>query len=182
MNGQMIKREKITGSRRISNYIWVVILTLGGLGFFLSGISSYIKVNLIPFTDSTQLVFIPQGILLTFYGTVALLISTYIVLTIFWDIGGGYNEFNKTDQLIRIVRKGFPGKDREIFLVYPLDIVKNIAIEIKDGLNPRRMIYLCTTDDRRIPLTEVGEPMPLALLEEKATQLADFLETTVEQD
>jgi hypothetical protein len=44
------------------------------------------------------------------------------------------------------------------------------------------MIYLCTTDDRRIPLTEVGEPMPLALLEEKATQLADFLETTVEQD
>ena len=83
MNDQMIKREKITGSRRISNYIWVVILTLGGLGFFLSGISSYIKVNLIPFTDSTQLVFIPQGILLTFYGTVALLISTYIVLTIF---------------------------------------------------------------------------------------------------
>ena len=66
MNTEFIKREKITGARRISNYIWVLILTLGGLGFLLSGISSYIKVNLVPFTDSTQLVFIPQGILLSF--------------------------------------------------------------------------------------------------------------------
>ena len=181
MNVEMIKRESITGSRRISNYAWVLILTIGGLGFLLSGISSYLHINLLPFTDSTELVFIPQGILLTFYGTVALLISLYIVLTIFWDIGGGYNEFNKTDQLVRIVRKGFPGKDREIFLVYPMEIVKAVAIEIKESINPRRMIYLCTKDDRRIPLTEVGEPMALNLIEEKATQLADFLEVNVEQ-
>ena len=42
MNVEMIKRESITGSRRISNYAWVLILTIGGLGFLLSGISSYL--------------------------------------------------------------------------------------------------------------------------------------------
>ena len=100
-----INKDIIKGSRRTSNYIWVIILYLGGLGFFLAGLSSYFQKNLIPFTDVSDLIFIPQGILLLFYGTLAVLVSTFILLTVIWDVGGGYNEYNKRDQLVRIVRK-----------------------------------------------------------------------------
>ena len=73
-----INKDFIKGSRRISNYFWIVLLYTGGLGFFLAGLSSYFKKNLIPFTDVSDLIFIPQGILLLFYGTLAILVSTFI--------------------------------------------------------------------------------------------------------
>ena len=85
MNNQetfAINKDTIKGSRRNSNYFWIVILYTGGLGFFLAGLSSYFKRNLIPFTDVSDLIFIPQGILLLFYGTVAILVSTFILLTV----------------------------------------------------------------------------------------------------
>jgi hypothetical protein len=174
-----IIKDNIKGSRRTSNYIWVILLYMGGLGFFLAGISSYFKKNLIPFTDVSDLVFIPQGILLLFYGTLAVLVSTFILLTVIWDIGGGYNEYNKGDQLVRIVRKGFPGKNRQIFLVYPFADIKSIELEVTEGLNPKRVVYLCTKDERRIPLTPVQEPLELSLIEKQATKLAKFLDVNL---
>jgi hypothetical protein len=174
-----INKDIIKGSRRTSNYIWIIILYTGGIGFFLAGLSSYFRRNLIPFTDVSDLIFIPQGILLLFYGTLATLISTFILLTVFWDVGGGYNEYNKQDELVRIVRKGFPGNNREIFLVYPFEDIKAIELEVTEGLNPKRIIYLCTKDERRIPLTPVQEPLELSLIEKQATNLAKFLEVNL---
>jgi hypothetical protein len=174
-----INKDIIKGSRRISNYISIVLLYIGGLGFFLAGLSSYFQKNLIPFTDVSNLIFIPQGVLLIFYGTLAVLVSTFILLTVIWDIGGGYNEYNKRDQLVRIVRKGFPGKNREIFLVYPFEDIKTIELEVTEGLNPKRIVYLCTKDERRIPLTPVQEPLELSLIEKQATSLAKFLDVNL---
>ena len=57
-----IRQDKIVGSRRFSNYFWSFFLLTGGLGFLLAGISSYFKVNLLPFANPTELVFIPQGL------------------------------------------------------------------------------------------------------------------------
>ena len=111
-----IRRDEIMGSRRFSNYFWSFILFLGGIGFLLAGISSYFKINLLPFTNSTELVFIPQGLVMMFYGTLSFGISVYIVATVLLDIGGGYNEYNRIENLVKIVRKGFPGKNREILL------------------------------------------------------------------
>merc|ERR1712115_117722 len=85
-------------------------LFLGGIGFLLAGISSYLKINLLPFTNSTELVFIPQGLVMMFYGTLSFGISVYIITTVLLDIGGGYNEYNRIENLVKIVRKGFPGK------------------------------------------------------------------------
>jgi hypothetical protein len=172
---ETINKDIIKGSRRTSNYIWIMLLYIGGLGFFLAGLSSYFQRNLIPFTDVSNLIFIPQGILMLFYGTLSVLISTFILLTVIWDVGGGYNEYNQPDQLVRIVRKGFPGKNREIFLVYPFEDIKTIELEVTEGLNPKRVVYLCTKDERRIPLTPVQEPLKLALIEKQATNLAKFL-------
>jgi len=175
-----IRQDKITGSRRFSNYFWSFFLFVGGLGFLLAGISSYFKINLLPFANPTELVFIPQGLVMMFYGTLSLGFSIYISATILLDIGGGYNEYNKIEQLIKIIRKGFPGKNREILLTYPLTNVRAIGIKITEGLNPTRSIYLCLKDERTIPLTPVQEPVAISTLEEEAADLAKFLDLKLE--
>ena len=175
-----IRRDEIIGSRRFSNYFWSVVLFLGGIGFLLAGISSYLKINLLPFTNSTELVFIPQGLVMMFYGTLSFGISIYITTTVLLDIGGGYNEYNRIENLVKIVRKGFPGKNREILLTYPFSNIKYIGIKITEGLNPTRSIYLCLKDDRKIPLTPVQEPTSISNLEEEAASLAKFLNLKLE--
>ena len=146
----------------------------------MAGISSYLKINLLPFTNSTELVFIPQGLVMMFYGTLSFGISIYIGITVFLDIGGGYNEYNRIENLVKIVRKGFPGRNREILLTYPFSNIKYIGIKITEGLNPTRSIYLCLKDDRKIPLTPVQEPTSISNLEEEAASLAKFLNLKLE--
>jgi len=175
-----IRQDRIIGSRRFSNYFWSFFLFVGGLGFLLAGLSSYFKTNLLFFTDTTELVFIPQGVVMMFYGTLSLSFSVYIIATILLDIGSGYNEYNKLEKLVKIVRKGFPGKNREILLTYPLSNVRAIGIKITEGLNPTRSIYLCLKDERNIPLTPVQEPTAISNLEEEAADLAKFLDLTLE--
>jgi|SRR6478672_11865351 len=176
----LVKRDIVLGSKRLSNYFWALLLMGGGLSFLLAGFSSYLKVNLLPFANPTELVFIPQGIVMTFYGVVALCLSLYIGLTIIWDVGGGYNEFNKKDALVRIARNGFPGKNRQILLVYSFKNIKSIQLSVQDGLNPKRVIYLNTKDQRQIPLSQVEQPPSLLELETKASELASFLEVNLE--
>jgi hypothetical protein len=175
-----IRQDKIIGSRRISNYFWTFVLFLGGISFLLAGLSSYLKINLLPFTNTSELVFIPQGVVMMFYGTLSLSISIYTLLTVVWDIGSGYNEYNKIENLVKIVRKGFPGKNREILLTYPLNNIRAIGIKISEGLNPKRIIYLCLKDERKIPLTPVEQPSTISDLEENAADLAKFLELKLE--
>jgi hypothetical protein len=175
-----IRQDKIVGSRRFSNYFWSFFLFLGGIGFLLAGISSYLKINLLPFANPTELVFIPQGLVMMFYGTLSFGISMYIIITVLLDIGSGYNEYNRVENLVKIVRKGFPGKNREILLTYPLLNIRAIGIKITEGLNPTRSIYLCLKDERKIPLTPVQEPTSISNLEEEAASLAKFLDLKLE--
>jgi len=175
-----IRQDKIVGSRRFSNYFWSLFLFIGGLAFLLAGLSSYFKINFLPFTNPTELVFIPQGLVMIFYGTLSIGLSLYITLTLILDIGSGYNEYNQTEKLVKIVRRGFPGKNREIFLTYSLSNIKSIGIKITEGLNPTRSIYLCLKDERNIPLTPVQEPTSISNLEEEAADLAKFLNLKLE--
>ena len=175
-----IRQDYIIGSRRFSNYFWTFFLFIGGLSFLLAGLSSYFKLNLLPFTNTSELAFIPQGIVMMFYGTLSLSISIYTLLTVIWDIGSGYNEYNKLENLVKIVRRGFPGKNREILLTYPLNNIRAIGIKISEGLNPKRIIYLCLKDERKIPLTQVEQPSTISNLEESAANLAKFLDLKLE--
>jgi len=175
-----IRRDEIVGSRRFSNYFWSFFLFLGGIGFLLAGISSYLKINLLPFANPTELVFIPQGLVMMFYGTLSFGISVYIVITVLLDIGSGYKEYNRIEKLVKIVRKGFPGKNREILLTYSVSNIRAIGIKITEGLNPTRSIYLCLKDERKIPLTPVQEPTSISNLEEEASSLAKFLDLKLE--
>jgi Ycf4 len=175
-----IRQDIIVGSRRFSNYFWSFFLFFGGLGFLLAGISSYFKINLLPFANPTELVFIPQGLVMMFYGTLSVGISIYIMITVLLDVGSGYNEYNKIESLVKIVRRGFPGRNREILLTYPLSNVRSIGIKITEGLNPTRSIYLCLKDERNIPLSPIQEPTAISKLEEEASDLAKFLDLKLE--
>ena len=180
MSNNLLKRDVIVGSRRFSNFLLAFVLFFGGLGFLLTGISSYFQKNLLFFINSLELAFLPQGLVMTFYVVVAISLSIYISLTIFWDVGSGYNEFDKQNELVRIVRRGFPGKNRQILLVYAFKNIKSIKLNIQDGINPKRIIYLCTKDQREIPLTPVEQPRSLEVLENEASELARFLNINLE--
>lgn len=173
-------KQQITGSRTVSSFFILFLLLIGGTGFFLSGLSSYLNVNLIKFTNTENIKFIPQGITLLFYGTAALGISIYITLTLIWNIGSGYNEFSKIDRTVRIVRLGFPGKNRRVFLSYEFQNIRNIKFLIKQGLNPRNNIILVLKDKREIPLFPAQFFINPLELEKKAVELANFLNLPLE--
>lgn len=176
-----VLRRDILGARRPSNYFWAGVTAIGGVGFFLAGLSSFLHTNLLPFSDlPAQLVFIPQGIAMGFYGTAAILLCTYLCLIISWDVGGGFNEFDKTTSEARIFRKGFPGKNRTIDIRYPLKDLLAVRAEISEGLNPKRALYLKVKGKGDIPMTRVGQPISLSELENQGAELARFLQVPLE--
>ena len=206
----LIRRYMIIGERRISNYWWAFIISLGSIGFLLAGISSYLSSFFIPdnievaaFTTGKSLIesindqkeniflinsnlmnvkvpFFPQGLLMSFYGSLGILLSLYWWFLIFWNVGAGFNEFNKKDGFIRVFRWGYPGKNRKIDLSYSLKDVEAIKVELKQGLDPQRTIYLRLKGSREIPLTGIGQPLTLKDIEKQASELANFLQVSLE--
>lgn len=126
-------REKIEESDKIIKYIINSTMFLGSIGFLLTGLSSYVKINIIPFLDSSQIIFFPQGITMCFYGSLGLILSMNQFFITFFKVGEGFNEFDKKKDTIRIFRKGFPGRNADIDIKYSLkDIVRyKFCIEIK---------------------------------------------------
>lgn len=148
---ELIRRYIVVGSRRFSNYWWASVILLGGFGFLLTGISSYLSFNLLPFINEKNILFFPQGLVMCFYGILGLIFSCYLWLTIFWGVGGGFNEFNKKQGIVRIFRWGFPGKNRRIDLSYDIKDIEAIRVEIKEGLNPRRILYIRVKGNTTVP-------------------------------
>nr|YP_005089822.1 photosystem I assembly protein Ycf4 [Dunaliella salina]ACS95085.1 photosystem I assembly protein Ycf4 [Dunaliella salina] len=184
----LIRRYIIIGERRISNYWWAFIVLLGSSGFLLSGICSYnynagnssgILFNLLPFLDFKDIAFFPQGLLMSFYGGLGFLLSFYWWFLIFWNVGGGFNEFNKKEGFIRIFRWGYPGKNRRIDFTYPLKDLEAIKVELKQGLDPQRTIFLKLKGKKEIPITGIGEPLTLKEIEKQASELANFLDVSI---
>lgn len=173
-------RSEIQGSRQLNNIFWAVAVTIGGLGFFLKGLSSFFQLNLLSPTNSIPLSFLPQGITLLFYGTVGISLGIFLWLTVWWDVGSGYNEYNKEAQKIILFRKGFPGKNRELYLTVNFDELKSIKMFIRDGINPQRKLYLCLKDNRQIPLNGKDQPTALNKIETEALKLAKFLNLYLE--
>lgn len=175
-----IRIDKVIGSRRFSNYWWATSILIGGLGFFITGLSSYLNIQLLPTLNSYIVLFLPQGAVMTFYGTIAIVVSIFLWLTIIWNIGGGYNKFDNNKGIITIFRLGFPGKNRNLELFYKINEVQAIKVNIKEGLNPKREIYLKIKDRREIPLTRIGQPLMISEIEEQASSLAQFLGVILE--
>jgi hypothetical protein len=175
-----IRRYNVVGSRCFSNFFWAFTLGTGGIYFGLTGISSHLGYDILPFIHSNNIVFFPQGLVMCFYGGLAFVLSGYLWLTIFWQVGGGFNEFNKKTNTFRVFRWGFPGKDRRIDLLYLLSDIEGVRLEIVDGLNPKRGIFIRLKEKKEIPLTRVGQPIPIEELEKQASELAIFLQVALD--
>lgn len=177
---QTILKQDVLGSRRFSNFLWAVVVTIGGVGFLLAGLSSFLKKNLLLVSDTSQLQFIPQGVALSFYGVAGSLLAIYLWLLVTWNVGGGYNEFNKETGKVTIFRSGYPGKNRRVEVEIPIADVQSVRAELREGLSPKRSLYLRSKKRRDVPLTRVGEPIALSTLENQGAELARFLEVPLE--
>lgn len=197
-----IRRYFIVGERRLSNYWWATVICVASFGFLLTGISSYLNTLsdssqfnetntsisnlsvfqffLTNFQSSGNIHFFPQGLLMCFYGSLGFLLSIYWWFLIFWNVGGGFNEFNKQENFIRIFRWGYPGKNRKIDLYYTLKDVESIRVEIQQGLDSQRTIFLKLKGNREIPITGIGQPLTLKEIEKQASELANFLQVSLE--
>nr|YP_009556511.1 photosystem I assembly protein Ycf4 [Rhabdodendron amazonicum]QBC72544.1 photosystem I assembly protein Ycf4 [Rhabdodendron amazonicum]QBE88164.1 photosystem I assembly protein Ycf4 [Rhabdodendron amazonicum] len=172
--------ELITGSRKTSNFCWAFILFLGSLGFLLVGTSSYLGRNLISLFPSQQILFFPQGIVMSFYGIAGLFFSSYLCSTISWNVGSGYDQFDRKEGIACIFRWGFPGKNRRIFLRFLIKDIQSIRIELKEGIYTRRVLYLEIRGQGSIPLTRTDENLTPREIEQKAAELASFLRVPIE--
>ncbi len=180
-NDDQIYRQMIVGARRASNYLWASVVTIGAVGFFLASLSSYTQTNFLgPISDGTKILFQPNGLVMGLYGSAGILLATYLWLTILWDLGGGYNEFNQKTDKFKIFRWGFPGKNREVSLEADLKDVQAVKVVLQEGINPKRSLYVRVKGMRDIPLTRVGQPISLAQLEDQAAALVRFLGVPLE--
>lgn len=174
LDSKLIRRYIIVGERRLSNYWWASVILLGALGFLVTGISSYLNIS------GNNILFFPQGLLMSFYGSLGFLLSFYWWFLIFWNVGSGFNEFNKKDGFIRVFRWGYPGKNRRIDFYYDLPDVEAIKVELNQGLDSQRTIYLKLKGKREIPITGIGQPLTLKEIEKQASELANFLQVSLE--
>lgn len=231
-NTLAVRRYFITGSQRFSNYLWASFVSLGGAGFLTSGFMSFLERGLVSQHDTSSssaaanevvgtftagvtqpIAFFPQGLVMCFYGSLGLFFGFYLWCTIFWKVGNGFNEFNKTSGVIRIFRWGLPGKNRRIDFSYKLSEVEGLRVELKEGVNPRRTIFLQIREKAvqpihagakaagnfnggskgqgegrgqknsiNIPLTRIGQPIALQDIEDEASELAQFLQVSLETE
>nr|QHD45164.1 photosystem I assembly protein Ycf4 [Codium fragile] len=170
-----IRRYKVEGTRKLSNYFWAIFIGIGSSFFFLIGLVSSNSNSII----SNNISFFPQGIIMSFYGLIGILFSLYLWLTILWSIGSGFNEFNRKKKMIRIFRWGFPGKNRRINLYYKFEEIKAIKLEKKIGLNTIQSLYLQIINKKEIPLFKLGYSATYELLEKQAADLAKFLNVSL---
>jgi hypothetical protein len=174
-----VLRYDIIGSRRFSNYCFAVIVAIGASGFLLAGISSFLKINLLPFSDPLALEFVPQGLALSFYGVAGTLLELYLLYVMVIDYGSGYNEFDRTSGKVTIFRRG-RSKSKNLEFIYKIADVQAIRVEIRNGLSPKRSLYLRVKGKGDLPLSEVGQPISLTVLEDRAAEIAKFLAVPLE--
>lgn len=130
---QNLLREDVQEPNKRAKYLLNLIIFLGGSGFLITGISSYLGYNLISFLDATQIIFFPQGITMCFYGTIGIILSINQTIILAYQVGEGYNEFDKLKNEMKIFRKGFPGKNSDINIIYSLnEILCNYYLQKKE--------------------------------------------------
>jgi hypothetical protein len=161
----------------LSNYLVAAAVSIGGVGFLLASLSSFLGRDLLPLGHPAALIFVPQGLVMGLYSLAAALLAAYLWFVIGVDVGAGSNRFDKTAGLVTITRRGFR---KAISVEIPLKDIKAVKVEVKDGFNARRRVSLRVQGRRDMPLTRVGEPLPLAQLEQDGAELARFLGVNLE--
>jgi uncharacterized membrane protein YdbT with pleckstrin-like domain len=169
--------QPVLGSRRLSNVLVAAAVSLGGVGFLLTSASSRFGRDLLPVGHPADLVWVPQGLVMGLYGLAAVLLAAYLWTVIAIDVGSGSNRFDRAAGEALISRQGFR---QRIEVAIPLRDIQAVKVEIREGLSPQRRLALRVQGRRELPLSRVGEPIPLAELELAGARLARFLGVPLE--
>ena len=172
-----VMAQSVLGSRRLSNLLVASAVSLGGVGFLLTSASSRLGRNLLPIGHPADLTWVPQGLVMGLYGLAACMLAAYLWTVIFIDVGAGINRFDRSNGKASIQRRGFR---RMVEVEIPLREIQAVKVDVRDGLSPQRRLALRLQGRRDLPLTRVGEPMPLADLERSGAELARFLGVPLE--
>ena len=70
-----VLEQPVLGSRRLSNFLVASAVTIGGVGFLLASLSSYLGRDLLPLGHPAALVFVPQGLVMGLYSLAAALLQ-----------------------------------------------------------------------------------------------------------
>nr|YP_009769604.1 photosystem I assembly protein Ycf4 [Huangtcia renifolia]QIT00306.1 photosystem I assembly protein Ycf4 [Huangtcia renifolia] len=180
-------------SREPCYYFWGLISLLGSLAWFSVGLFSYLGMGFIVFSEEIlndfpflpeffYLPFIPQGATMGLYGIGGLFCSLYLWCIIFWDVGGGYDMFDKKEKKVEFVRWGFPN---DITLEIPMKEILSLRIATHkktDFFNRTlryEILYLETENNGIIPLTRLEDDLFPIEIASKAFEISRFLDVPV---
>ena len=63
-----VMEQTVLGSRRLSNLLVALAVSIGGIGFLLASASSRFGRDLLPIGHPAELVWVPQGLVMGLYG------------------------------------------------------------------------------------------------------------------
>jgi uncharacterized membrane protein YdbT with pleckstrin-like domain len=173
----LVLEQKIKGSRKVSNYLVASMLSIGGVGFLLASFSSYFGRDFLPLGNPSTLIFVPQGLVMGLYGVAAFLLAIYFWRLINIDYGSGVNRFDKNKGVLSLSRRGL---FKNIEIEIPIDEIKAVKLEVREGFNPLRRVSLRIKGRKDLPISRVGSPQPLLDLENEGAEIARFLEVNLE--
>ena len=173
----LVLEQKIKGSRKVSNYLVASSISIGGVGFLLASFSSYFGRDFLPLGSPSTLIFVPQGLVMGLYGIAAFLVALYFWRLISVDYGSGVNRFDKNKDVLFLSRRGL---FKNIEIEVPLNEIKAVKLDVREGFNPRRRVSLRIKGRKDLPISRVGSPKPLLDLENEGAEIARFLEVNLE--
>ena len=173
----LVLEQEIKGSRKVSNYFVASSISIGGLGFMLASFSSYFGRDFLPLGNPSTLIFVPQGLVMGLYGVAAFFVAIYFWRLIGVDYGSGFNRFDKNKGFLFLSRRGL---FKNIEIEIPLNEIKAVKLDIREGFNPRRRVSLRIKGRKDLPISRVGAPKPLLDLENEGAEIARFLEVNLE--
>ena len=180
----ILNMKQLVGPKHLYNYLFRRILFVGGIGFLLTGISSWNKINLLPFIHFESIQFFPQGFIICFYGILGLSLRLYLFFRRFWSVGSGFNYYDKEKEIVHIFRWGFPGKNRRLELFYSFSEIETVRLETENRFrNPSMFnIYLTLQGKRKILIVQSNmEEISPQEIELCAANLARFLQIPLER-
>jgi hypothetical protein len=170
----------IQGARNWANIFLATLLSLGSLGFLSTGIISYLKDYKLDLIDLNTLPFIPQGLVMCFYGIAGIFMGSYLWLTIFFNVGSGYNEIDLDEGMIVLFRWGFPGNNRRIRVRCLIRDIESIRITSQSALGKLDTIALCIQGTTELPFDSKLNAWNTNMIERQAAQLAQYLQVPLE--
>ena len=151
--------EKIISSKHRENTLLSNLLSIVGVGYFLTGVSSFYNTNYLLLPGCETISFIPQGIVMVFYGTVGIFLGMFLnFLVLCFKIGFGVNVYNQKREMIIISRRLFPKfnrKDMKLCCVVSFFEVASLKVSLTYGKEGCLILY--KKNSSVITLSEEGD-------------------------